>query len=237
MRLRNILTQRRYGIIQVLSSIFFLHLKYCSNKLKNLLNNRKNILLKGKSKIGIHHSASLLLDNSKIIIHDGVLKIGIDFGYFDGGIYDPLKDSCRIHLKNSTLTIYGNVSLYPGVIINAFNANITIRNGTIINGGSQLIAKKNIEIGEHCLIAQDVIIRDNDGHKLFISDNPMDECREVHIKNHCWIGQRVNILKGVTLENNVIIAAGAIVSRSIKEGSLAAGIPARVIKENVAWQA
>ena len=104
---------------------------------------------------------------------------------------------------------------------------------------SQIIAKKGIEIGQDCLLAQGVIIRDNDGHKLDTGSNQnLDETiSEVIIGNHCWIGQRAMILKGVVIEENAIIAAGAVVTTSVKAGSIVAGVPARVIKENVSWSA
>jgi len=193
-------------------------------------------VFKGNSKIGIHHKTLFHLKNSKIIIHNGALKIGIDFGYFDAGEFDPRVDNCRIFLHNSTLETHGNVSFYPGVVIYGVNAHIIIKNGCKINGPCRIISKKRIEIGEECFIGQDAIIRDNDGHGISAgADN--EEAQEVKLGNHCWIGQRAMVLKGVTLNDSTIVSAGAMVAKSFPANVVISGIPARIIKENVSWSA
>jgi acetyltransferase-like isoleucine patch superfamily enzyme len=236
---RQMLTGRSYGLIHILYGKLFYTVKYIHNKWNAYWSLKRSIKFEGDSKIGIHHSTMVSLKDSKIIVRNGILKIGVDFGYFDGGSYDSRKDNCRIYLVNSSLEIEGNVSLLPGVVIYAINAKISIKNGTLINGGTHIIALKNIEIGENCLIAQDVNIRDNDGHML---SSQMGEAvnpgiERIQIGNHCWIGQRAMILKGVILQDNVIVGAGAVVSKSVGANNLVAGVPARVIKENVTWGA
>ena len=197
----------------------------------------KSIVLKGNAHIGIHHLTKMMLQNSRIIIDDGMFKVGIDYGYYDGGMFDSKRDVCRIHLINSTLRINGDVSLYPGVQLFAQNAEIIIGNGTKINGTTQLIALNKIEIGEDCYIAQGVIIRDNDGHKLSINESaPEMNCLPVKIGNHCWLGQRTMVLKGATIFDNVVIAAGAVVTKDIEQGTLAGGVPAKTIFSKIMWE-
>lgn len=234
---RDILTRRSYGLTQVIFSRCFYAIKLVHNKWNNYWTLKRSIELDAESKIGIHHSTLFNIYNSKIIVRKGSLKIGIDFGYFDGGIYDPRKDNCRIYLVNSTLEIEGNVSLYPGVIISAINAKVVIKNGTIINGGSHVIALKGVEIGEDCLLAQGVMIRDNDGHKLgdSVDKELVMGIDKVVIGNHCWLGQKAMILKGVTLQDNVVVAGGAVVSKSVEAGNIVAGVPAKTIKEKINW--
>ncbi len=197
----------------------------------------KSIILKGNAHIGIHHLTKLILQNSKIIVENGTFKAGIDYGYYDGGMFDSKRDVCRIHLINSTLRIKGDVSLYPGVQLFAQNAEIIIGNGTKINGVTQLIALNKIEIGEECYIAQGVIIRDNDGHKLSTDETPPElNCLPVKIGNHCWLGQKAMVLKGVTICDNVVIAAGAVVTNDIEQGTLAGGVPAKIIFSKIVWE-
>ena len=236
---RNILVSRSYGLTQVIYSSFFYFVKHVHNKWSSYWALKSSIELDKDSKIGIHHSTMFNISNSKIIVKKGTFKIGIDFGYFDGGVYDSRQDSCRIYLVNSTLEIEGDVSLYPGVVIYATNARILIKNGTIINGGTNIIALKEIEIGEGCLMAHGVMIRDNDGHKLGDLDGKELSMgiEKTTVGNYCWLGQKSMILKGVTLHNNVIVAAGAVVTKSVEPNNIVAGIPAKVIKENVNWSA
>ncbi len=237
MSLRKALTiHKRYSILSVVLSAGFMFIKNIIQWGTQLFYYPKFIILKGNARIGIHHLTKLTLKNSKIIVERGSFKVGIDYGYYDGGGFDSKRDVCRIHLVNSTLTINGNVSLYPGVQILANDAEIIIGNGTKINGPSQLIAMNKIEIGGGCFFAQGVIIRDNDGHLLSTNENPPEiECLPVKIGNHCWLGQRSMVLKGATLSDNVVVAAGAVVTKDAEEGALVAGIPAKVIANNISW--
>lgn len=236
---RDNLTGKSYGLFSAIYSRIFYRIKSIYNRVNSFSETKKAIQLVGDSKIGIHHKTLLNLKNSKIIVNNGSLKVGIDFGYFDGGIYDSAKDRCKIFMINSTLEIHGNVSLYPGVLIYAINAHIIIRNNTKINGGVEIVSLKKIDIGEDCLFAEGIILRDNDGHKFGTSGNMGSELenKEIIIGNHCWIGQRAMVLKGVTLADNVIVGAGAVVAGSFPSNVAVAGIPAKVIKENVSWSA
>jgi acetyltransferase-like isoleucine patch superfamily enzyme len=178
------------------------------------------------------------MSNSRIIIENGTLRVGIDCGYTGGLCIDPRKDNCRIHLDNSTLRIIGDVGLFPGCRIWARGGEIAIGNGTILNPLSHIMARGRIEIGEQCLIASGVIIRDNDGHKLAIGDDkPTDILKNIVIKNHCWIGHNAIILKGVTIGEGAVVAAGSVVTKDVKERTLVAGVPAKTIQENVVWEA
>ena len=58
----------------------------------------------------------------------------------------------------------------------------------------------------------------------------------MHIGNHVWIGSGAKILKGVTIGNGSIVAAGAVVVQDVPENCLAAGVPARIVKEGVQWK-
>ncbi|HTA27038.1 MAG TPA: acyltransferase [Bacteroidia bacterium] len=236
---RDNLTGKSYGLFSAVYSRFFYRIKSVYNKFSSFSETKKSIVLNGNSTIGIHHKTLINIKNSKIIVNEGSLKVGIDFGYFDGGIYDSAKDRCKIFMINSTLEIHGNVSLYPGVLIYAINAHIIIRNNTKINGNVEIISLKKIDIGEDCLFAEGIIVRDNDGHKFGSAGSISDELenKEIKIGNHCWIGQRAMILKGVTLDTNVIVGAGAVVAGSFQSNVAVAGIPAKIIKENVSWSA
>ncbi len=234
---RDSLTRRKYNLFSIIYSRLFYSVKLIHNGFSNYWQVKKSIVLNGNSTIGIHHKTLLSLKNSKIIVNEGSLKVGIDFGYFDGGKYDSKNERCKIYMINSSLEIHGNVSLYPGVLIYAINATIIIRSNTKINGGVEIISLKKIDIGEDCLFAEGIIVRDNDGHKLNSDAKSELDAQAIKIGNHCWIGQRAMILKGVTLDNNVIVGAGAVVAGNFPPNVAVAGIPARIIKENVSWNA
>jgi maltose O-acetyltransferase len=59
----------------------------------------------------------------------------------------------------------------------------------------------------------------------------MAKAAPVRIGNDVWIGGNVTILPGVTIGNNVVVAAGAVVTKDVPDDSLVGGVPARLIRE------
>ena len=53
----------------------------------------------------------------------------------------------------------------------------------------------------------------------------------MRIGNDVWIGGNVTILPGVTIGNNVVVAAGAVVTKDLEDNALYGGVPARKIKD------
>lgn len=85
------------------------------------------------------------------------------------------------------------------------------------------------------MVAPNVIIVDSDFHPPWPPENrlnyPGDEYdKDVRIGKNCWIGMNAIILKGVNIGDNSIIGAGSVVVKDIPPDSLAAGVPAQVIK-------
>lgn len=55
--------------------------------------------------------------------------------------------------------------------------------------------------------------------------------RGIKIGNNCWIGSKVTVLDGVTIGDNCVIAAGAVITKSMPANSVIGGVPAKVIKK------
>ena len=136
---------------------------------------------------------------------------------------------------NSKLIVNGNFSMYCNSYIRVVKGGELILNGGFINENVQITCASKISIGEGATIARDVIIRDFDGHR--IEEPGFEISKPIVIGKHVWIGNRAMILKGVSIGDGAIIAAGAIVSKDIPANCIAAGIPAKVIKENIKWKA
>jgi len=117
------------------------------------------------------------------------------------------------------------------------NADVVIRNGTVVNGPATIVARSRVEIGAYCQIARDTTIMDCDLHKHAVSgEKPEDVSKRVIIGDHCWIGHNVTILKGVTIGEGSIIGARSVVTRDVEARTMVVGVPARKIKENVIWE-
>lgn len=134
--------------------------------------------------------------------------------------------------KNAQVTI-GNINTQDGVCIYVWsNSNLTIGDRVFFNRNTYLWCAKSITIGSDTIVAPDVIIRDSDGHFL----DGRDKHAPVIIGNHVWIGSRAIILKGVTIGDNAVIGANSVVTHDIPANCLAAGNPAKIIRENIKWQ-
>lgn len=149
---------------------------------------------------------------------------------------------------NSTITVSGvnnRVLIHDGVRI--YNTNITIKKAkgshieigkdTHLGGGTVVCAGNNnsIEIGERCMIAEDVEIWNSDTHFVTISGNDLKNSEPISIHNHVWLGKGVTVLKGVTIGENAIVGMKSLVSHDIHPRTVNAGIPARQLQDNANW--
>jgi len=115
------------------------------------------------------------------------------------------------------------------------SARIIIADNVGLNGTSILARSCCVSIGEGTMIGPNVTIMDSDGHAIWPpenrSHNPgMENDRDVTIGKNVWIGTQSLILKGVTVGDNSVIAAGSVVTKDIPSNTLAGGVPARVIR-------
>lgn len=110
------------------------------------------------------------------------------------------------------------------------DAEIRIGDYCLIAPGVRISAAKSILIGDNCMLAANVIISDSDWHGIYNRIRPFRCTKPVIIEHNVWLGERVIITKGVTVGENSVIGAGAVVTKDIPPNSVAAGNPARVIK-------
>ncbi len=88
-----------------------------------------------------------------------------------------------------------------------------------------------IEIGDHVTVSHGVTFVNHDGVGWLIRDEKgrRYQYRRISIGNNCFIGANSTLMPGVRIEDNVIVGAGSIVTRSIPRGYVVAGNPARQI--------
>jgi acetyltransferase-like isoleucine patch superfamily enzyme len=137
-------------------------------------------------------------------------------GQIEVGSYNDFSDGYRLWPIDS---------LYNGFRIKIGDANYFNRNLMIDACGL-------IEIGNKNMFGPDIYITDSNhtfGHNVAPRDAPM-QVGKVRIGNNCWIGAKATILKDVVLEDECVVAAGAVVTKSFPRGSIIAGIPARLIR-------
>lgn len=111
---------------------------------------------------------------------------------------------------------------------------VTIGNGVHIGANIKIDCYGEIAIEDDCLLACDIYILDcnhgkNPSVKSYVDTER--EIKPVRIGKGCWIGERVSILPGVNIGEKTIIGTNSVVTKDIPAYSIAAGIPARVVKK------
>ena len=130
-------------------------------------------------------------------------------------------------------------------IISSCGKNVNIERGADFSNGKDISLGNNSGLGVNCRVGKGTTIGDNvmmgpdvviltSNHVYERIDVPMNiqgfDNKSVTIGNDVWIGTRVIILPGVNIGDGVIIAAGAVVTKSVPDYAIVGGVPAKIIK-------
>ena len=109
---------------------------------------------------------------------------------------------------------------------------LTIGRGTLITGGLHLDLGAPVRIGDMVRIGHDVsLLTVNHAVGSWFLRAGTSSFEEVVLEDGCWIASRCTILPGVVVGRGAIVAAGAVVTRSVPANTLVAGVPARILRE------
>lgn len=136
--------------------------------------------------------------------------------------------------ENARLIVPNHYTIYAGGFIDILKGGTLILHKGFMNEHVQVTCGGIIEIGEGTAIGRDVVISNHDGHSVISPDYKI--CEPIKIGKHVWIGQGAVIRKGVTIGDGAIIASYAVVTRNVPPHSIAAGIPAKVIRNDISWE-
>jgi len=151
--------------------------------------------------------------------------------------------ACKITMRgnNHALTIGDHVAIDSSELkFEDHDCLINIGISTrILKHGEISVAEpfSKIEIGENCLFSSNVDIRNTDSHSIFdtISGKRINPAKNISIGNKVWIGAYVQVLKGVTINDNSIVGIRSLVTKEVPSNCLVAGVPAKIIKTNIDW--
>lgn len=141
---------------------------------------------------------------------------------------------CGVHiLENGRITCTERIILDDNTMLLA-KGKLKIGKRFSMNRYSRIVAHESIEIGDHVTIAQMVCILDHDHqYKMDNQQLSLDGYKTAPIKigNNIWIGDKCTILKGVTIGDNVVVAANTLIHKDVPSNVVVGGNPFKILKE------
>jgi hypothetical protein len=97
--------------------------------------------------------------------------------------------------------------------------------------GSRISASDEIVLGDGVMLANGAYVTDSDWHTIYDRMVRNDTPTPVRLGNNVWLGDHSTVLKGVTIGDNSVVAARAVVTHDVPANVVVAGNPAKVVKE------
>jgi acetyltransferase-like isoleucine patch superfamily enzyme len=146
----------------------------------------------------------------------------------EGEILEAL-DQGRLRIGEGTL-------LEPGCWLTlAADAEIEIGEGCFLNRGTMIAAQGRVTIGDHVMFANGCFIGDAehrfDDLEMPITWQGFTSKGPVRIGSNCWFGVNCVVTEGVTIGDHCVIGSNSVVNSDLPDGVIAAGAPAKVIRE------
>ena len=206
--------------MQVLKQKFYKLYRYIHPVLVKGQNNVVSISSKYQKRFRV----TITGNNNKLIIEKGVYLGSIEISVSgDNNKVFIARDSRLYSLK---LELGGDNNEFSFGI----NAGARELNALILEG-------RRVIIGDDSMFSYGVYVRTSDSHKIIdLETGERINCaKDVIIGRHCWIAQNVTLLKGTQIGDHTIVGFGSICTKNYPAHCIIAGIPARIIKENIVW--
>jgi acetyltransferase-like isoleucine patch superfamily enzyme len=138
-------------------------------------------------------------------------------------------DEIRKLLNRITATeIDTTTAIFPPFQIN-YGKNTKIGKSVFINFDCTFLDLGGITIEDNVMLAPKVSLL-SEGHPISAKERQTLTTGKIHIKRNAWIGANATILQGVTIGENSVVAAGAVVSKDVPDNVIVGGIPAKILK-------
>lgn len=202
-----------------------------------------NILRKIGTKLGsLTRSGGDTPPEYRTLIRQGFIKNGegCDLNAMNVILFEKVPGVTNFEMGNNCC-IRGTIILYKS------DSRVTLGNNVYIGPGTFIECAEKITIGDNVLISMNCNIIDTNSHSLKSAERLNDsiewqkglahkdwsnvQSSAIHIHNRSWIGLRSIILKGVSVGEGSIVAAGSVVTKQVQPYTMVGGNPASFIKE------
>ena len=173
----------------------------------------------------------VIFGSNMVLRHPKKISIG-DNAIIDDNVMIDAKG-----LDNAGIILENEVFVGRNSILSCKGGNIILRERVNIGFNCEVYSSSKVEIGADTLLAAYTYIVGGGSYNLDRKDIPISKQPDfegkggIFIEQGTWIGAHCVILDGVRVGTGSVIAAGAVVNKEIPPMSIAAGIPAKVIKE------
>ncbi len=171
---------------------------------------------------------NVLFGQGVVLRHPGKIQVG------DGVVVDDLVVLDAKGETNRGIVLGDGVFLGRGTILSCKDGDIDLGDHVNIGFHSEIFSGSSVKVGRHGLFAAYTYLVGG-GHEFARSGVPVvDQARPssgITLGENVWLGARATVLDGVTIGSDVVIGAGAVVTQDLPDGVVAAGIPARVLRE------
>jgi acetyltransferase-like isoleucine patch superfamily enzyme len=170
---------------------------------------------------------SLPWNRARIHMHAAQREAFIRFP-IQGNVLDCLEDG-RLEIGKGTL-------LEPGCWITiSEEGHVRIGEGCFLNLGTMIASRESVTIGDHVMFANHCFVSDAshryDDRSMPVTWQGFDSKGPTAIGSNCWFGVNCVVTTGVTIGERCVIGANSVVTKDLPPGVIAAGVPARVIRE------
>ena len=163
-----------------------------------------------------------------------ILKIKLLYPGITIDFKTTIQRNCSLVCVKGGRLIIERSHISTGTLIKADSKSTLFIYNSFIGRNCVITAKEKIVINENCLIAEMVVIRDQD-HIIDIaienSNRNNFNIAPIEIKENVWIASKATILKGVTIGENSVVAASAVITKNIPPCEVWSGIPGRFLKK------
>jgi len=190
-----------------------------------------------KIPILIHPSVKIgELHKGDIEIHGDIRRAMISWGFKGVEGRAIRKTYVSIH-RDGKLLFNGRTVILDGTNFVIHAAKLNIGKDFLCNSDCFFHVTRDTTIGDNCLLGWNIQFNTTDGHFVYVDGIQKKMDGEIVIGNHVWIGADNLIFKNTNIPDGCIIAQRSLVSKRFDmTNSLIAGIPAKIVKENVTWK-